>query len=84
MILQKCVTFWDYKSERRQRKIEISSKKALEAAKVIVDFCNEQKGCQNCIFRLHGADHWKCHMYAFDLQDVLSNIEAKKKNHGYL
>lgn len=60
----------------------ISSKKALEAAKVIVDFCNEQKGCQNCIFRLYGADHWKCHMYAFDLQDVLSNIEAKKKNHG--
>ena len=62
----------------------ISSKKALEAAKVIVDFCNEQKGCQNCIFRLYGADHWKCHMYAFDLQDVLSNIEAKKKNRGYL
>ena len=26
----------------------ISSKKALEAAKVIVDFCNEQEGCQNC------------------------------------
>ena len=62
----------------------ISSKKALEAAKVIVEFCNEQKGCQNCIFRLHGADHWKCHMYAFDLQDVLSNIEAKKKNHGFI
>ena len=62
----------------------ISSKKALEAAKVIVDFCNEQTGCQNCIFRLHGADHWRCHMYAFDLQDVLSNIEAKKKNHGWI
>ena len=62
----------------------ISSKKALEAANVIVDFCNEQRGCQNCIFRLYGGDHWKCHMYAFDLQDVLSNIEAKKKNHGYL
>ena len=62
----------------------ISSKKALEAAKVIVDFCNEQNGCQNCIFRLYGADHWKCHMYAFDLRDVLSNIEAKKKNHGWI
>ena len=62
----------------------ISSKKALEAANVIVDFCNEQKGCQNCIFRLYGADHWKCHMYAFDLQDVLSNIKAKKKNHGLI
>ena len=58
--------------------MSISSKKALEAAKVIVDFCNEQKGCQNCIFRLYGSDNWKCHMYAFDLQDVLSNIEANR------
>ena len=72
------------KNNRRQRKMAISSEKALEAAKVIVDFCNEQRGCQNCIFRLYGADHWKCHMYAFDLQDVLSNIEAKKKNHGFI
>lgn len=62
----------------------ISSKKVMEAAKVIVDFCEEQKGCQNCIFRLHGANHWKCHMDAFDLQDVLSNIEAKNKNYGYI
>ena len=62
----------------------ISSKKALEAAKVIVDFCEEQKGCQNCIFRLHGSDHWKCHIESFDLQDVLRNIEAKKKNHGWI
>ena len=62
----------------------ISDKKALEAAKVIVDYCKEQSGCQNCIFRKFGSDHWKCHMYAFDLQDVLSNIKAKKKNYGYL
>lgn len=62
----------------------ISNKKALEAAKVIVDYCKEQRGCQNCIFRLHGCDHWKCHIEAFDLQDVLSNIEAKKKNHGFI
>jgi len=62
----------------------ISSKKALESAKVIAAYCREQVGCQNCIFRQHGADHWKCHIEAFDLQDVLSNIEAKKKNRGYL
>ncbi len=62
----------------------ISSKKALESAQVIADFCKEQRGCQNCIFREYGADSWKCHMDAFDLQDVLSNIEAKKKNRGYL
>lgn len=64
--------------------VMISNKKALEAAKVIVDFCNEQRGCQNCIFHIFGCDHWKCQMYAFELQDVLRNIEAKKKNHGYL
>lgn len=62
----------------------ISNKKALEAAKVIVDFCKEQSGCQNCIFRKFGCDSWKCHMYAIDLRDVLWNIEAKKRNHGYL
>lgn len=62
----------------------ISSKKALEAAKTIADFCNEQRSCQNCIFHLYGADRWKCHIEAFDLQDVLRNIEAKRKNHGWL
>ena len=62
----------------------ISNKKALECAQVIADFCKEQRGCQNCIFRKYGEDHWKCHMDAFDLQDVLSSIEAKKKNRGYL
>lgn len=62
----------------------ISTNKALESAKVIVEFCKEQRGCQNCIFRLYGADHWKCHIEAFDLQAVLSNIEAKKKNRGYI
>ena len=62
----------------------ISSKKALESAQVIVDFCKEQRGCQNCIFREHAADRWECHISAFYLQDVLWNIEAKKKNGGYL
>lgn len=62
----------------------ISSKKAVESAQVIANFCKEQRGCQNCIFRMYGADHWKCHINAFDLQDVLTNIEAKKKNRGYL
>ena len=62
----------------------ISNKKALECAQVIADFCKQQRGCQNCIFREHGVDSWKCHMDAFDLQDVLSNIETKKKNGGYL
>ena len=62
----------------------ISSKRALESAQVIANFCKEQRGCQNCIFREYGADSWKCHIDAFDLQDVLSNIEVKEKNRGYL
>lgn len=62
----------------------ISGKKAIDAAQTIVDYCKEQKSCQNCIFRLFGADQWKCHIEAFNLQDVLSNISAKKKNHGWI
>ncbi len=62
----------------------ISNNKALEHAKAIVEYCKEQDSCQNCIFRQYGADHWNCHIEAFDLQDVLSNIEAKKKNGGYI
>ena len=62
----------------------ISNKKAVEAAETIVSYCREQKCCQNCIFRQNGADHWKCHIEALDLRDVLFNIDAKKKNGGYL
>lgn len=63
----------------------ISHKKAVEAAKVIAAYCKEeQRGCQNCIFREFGADSWVCRIDAFDLQDVLSNLAAKKKNHGWV
>lgn len=62
----------------------ISNKKALESAKTIVAYCNEQRGCQNCIFRKHGADHWKCHISAFELREVNANVEAKKKRGGYI
>lgn len=62
----------------------ISNNKALEAAKTIVEYCKQQRGCQNCIFRQHGCDYWNCHIEAFDLQDVLQNIEAKKKHGGYI
>jgi hypothetical protein len=62
----------------------ISQNKALECAKVIVDYCEEQDSCQKCIFRKYGGDSWGCNLDAFDLRDVLENIEAKKKNHGYI
>ena len=62
----------------------ISDKKAIEAAEIIVRFCGEQKGCQNCIFREFGSDHWKCAICAFELRDVLENMAAKRKNKGYI
>lgn len=62
----------------------ISNKVALNCAETLAQFCKEQRGCQNCIFRQLGADHWNCHINAFDIREVLGNIEAKKKNHGYL
>lgn len=62
----------------------ISSKEVLNCAETIAQFCKEQRGCQNCIFRQFGADHWDCHVDAFDIREVLDNIEAKKKNYGYL
>ena len=62
----------------------ISSKKAVEAAQTISDYCKQQRGCQNCIFRQFGANSWKCHIEAFDLRDVLANIKAKKKTGGWI
>ncbi len=62
----------------------ISAKKALESAEIIAQYCKEQGACQNCIFRQFGADAWKCHIQAFELREVLFNIELKKRNRGYL
>ena len=62
----------------------ISHKKVAECAKTIVQYCKEQRGCQNCIFRMHGGEHWNCHIYALQIGEVIANIEAKRKNGGYL
>lgn len=62
----------------------ISNKKVVEAAIVVANYCKEQQSCQNCIFRLCGCENWHCAIGAFEIQDVLSNIEAKKKNCGYI
>lgn len=62
----------------------ISNKKVVEAATVVANYCKEQQSCQNCIFRLHGCENWHCAIGAFEIQDVLSNIESKKKNCGYI
>ena len=62
----------------------ITNKKVLEAANIISNYCKEQKGCQNCIFRKFGSENWNCYIQAFEIQDVISNINAKKKNHGFI
>lgn len=62
----------------------ISDKKAVEAARTLAEYCSERQGCQNCILHLYSPSEWKCHLDVFDLQDILSNIEAKRKHHGYL
>lgn len=62
----------------------INHKKAIEAAETISNYCWEQKSCQNCIFRLHAPDKWNCQIQAFDIQEVVSNYAAKKKNYGYI
>jgi hypothetical protein len=62
----------------------ISNKKVVECAKVIAEYCKEQSGCQNCIFRLYGCEQWHCAIGAFELQTVLSNIESKKNKNGYI
>ncbi len=62
----------------------ISAKKALESAEIISQYCKEQRACQNCVFRQFGGDAWKCQIQAFELRDVLLNIERKKRNGGYL
>lgn len=62
----------------------ISSKKTLACVETLVKFHKEQSGCQNCIFRRFGSEHWHCQIEAYGLQEVLENIKAKKKNQGYL
>lgn len=62
----------------------ISNKKVVECAKVIAEYCKEQGVCQNCIFRLFGCENWHCAIDAFEIQTVLSNIEAQKKHNGYI
>ena len=62
----------------------ISHREALDAVQTLVEYHKEQSGCQNCIFRRFGSEHWNCQIEAYDLQDVLSNLAAKKKNNGYL
>jgi hypothetical protein len=61
-----------------------SDKKAIEAAKTLSQYCEEQQGCQNCIFRKYGAEHWRCEVQALEIRNILANKEAKRKKHGFI
>ncbi len=63
---------------------KITTKELFKGIFAIVTYCEQQAGCQNCILREFGCDHWKCQMYAFELRQVMDNLRAKKKNHGYI
>lgn len=62
----------------------MTAKEAIKHAESIAEYCKAQKGCQNCIFKKFGASEWNCHIEAFDIREVLCNIQAKKKNRGYI
>ena len=70
--------------------VAASNKKAIEAVRTILDYCDRTSGCQNCIFRKHGADHWDCSIHVWDIKadfnenEILARINAKSCNHGYL
>lgn len=58
----------------------ISNKKAVEAAKVIADYCKEQTSCQNCIFRLHGCENWHCAILLIPIRDFSSWLRCCSKH----
>lgn len=59
----------------------INDKKAINCAETLVQFCKEQKSCQNCIFREFGAERWRCKIGEIgwlDLDDIRKNHEIKR------
>ena len=71
----------------------MTDKKAIECAVALAEFCQSQRGCQNCIFRDYACDHWDCNIpninkgkyfIAGELCDVQGCYEAKRKKGGYI
>lgn len=67
----------------------ISDKKALDCIQTLIDFCDEQMYCENCIFREMGGDHWNClidvrHDMQFVLNDATGHYYAKRKRGGWI
>jgi len=63
---------------------KISDVNAIKAAETLVEFCNQQKACQNCIFRLYGAEVWKCNINAYDLREAVAAKALKSRHQGYI
>ena len=67
----------------------INDKKALDCIQTLINFCEEQKMCENCIFREHSGDHWNClldvrHSMQFVLNDALGAYSAKRSTGGWV
>ena len=71
----------------------MTDKKAIECAVALAEFCEAQRGCQNCIFRRHACDHWDCNIAKIkngkyfltdELIDIRGCYEAKRKKGGYI
>lgn len=66
----------------------MTDKEAIKRAESLVAFCEEQRCCQNCVFRKFGSDRWKCYLnnFTFDYEKVFvdGNYTAKRNNHGYI
>lgn len=66
----------------------MTDKEAIKRAESLVAFCVEQNGCQNCVFRKFGADHWNCYLegfpFMYEKDDVDGNYTAKRNNYGYI
>lgn len=63
---------------------KISDASAIKAAETLVEFCNQQKACQNCIFRLYGAEEWKCNIKAYDLREAVAAKASKSRHQGFI
>ena len=48
--------------------------KAIACAEALIQFCNEQRGCRNCVFR--GHESWRCNISAYTFQNEYNSAEV--------
>ena len=63
--------------------------KAIQCVRSLIDFCKEQTGCQNCIFRKYGGDHWGCNISSIVknpdiISDAMDCRFGKRLHNGWI